>query len=146
MTHVHQKLLSLLHFTLLTLHFTPPLPTHPVLSPLDYITLFRTGDHPTGAVLHPSLTLHAASSSSSLNVHWIPAVSDSQRHLSQEPAAKTEDDASKKGPNLVKDSQKKSSGSCWEWCCLDVDFSNLCHQTSFTALYCILPKIKTTLH
>lgn len=34
-------------------------------------------------------------------------MSDNQRHLSQEPAAQTEEEASKKGPNLVKDSEKK---------------------------------------
>lgn len=120
----------------------PPLPTHPLLSPLDCTTPFGTGDPPRGPVLHPSLALRAASSSSSLNPYWNPAVSDNQRHLSQEPAAQTMEDTAKKGPNSLKDSQKNPSGSCWELFCVDVDFSNPCHQTSLTALYHILPKIK----
>lgn len=45
-----------------------------------------TGDPPRGPVLNPSLTLHAASSSVSLDLHWNPDVSDNQRHLSREPA------------------------------------------------------------
>ncbi len=111
--HMFTKNSSLCFISLhLTLHFTP-IPTHPFLSPLAPTTPFGTGDRPRGPVLNPSLTLHAASSSSSLNPYWNPIVSDNQRHLSQEPAAQTEEDAWKKGPNWVKDSEKKPRDSCW---------------------------------
>lgn len=96
MTHVHLKNSSVCFISLLlTLHFTPSLTIHPFhLRFSPPITAFGTGDPPRRPVLNPSLTLHAASSSSSLNPHWNPLVSDNQRHLSQEPAAQANDDAS----------------------------------------------------
>lgn len=42
-----------------------------------------------------------------------PVVSDNRRHLSHKPAAPTEEDASKKGLNSVKASEKKPRGTCW---------------------------------
>lgn len=85
---------------LLALNFTPLLPTHPLFfSSGPPTTRSWTGDSPRGPVLNPSLTSCAAPSSSSLKALWNPAVIDNQRHLSQEPAAKTEMDDSKKGPN-----------------------------------------------
>ncbi|KAK1880030.1 Pyranose 2-oxidase, partial [Dissostichus eleginoides] len=62
---------------------------------------------PEGRFFNPSVTHHAAPSSSSLTPYCNTDVSDNQRHLSPEPAAQTEEDASQKGPNSVKDSQKK---------------------------------------
>lgn len=124
---------------LLTLNFTPLLPTHPLFfSSGPPTTRSWTGDPPRGPVLNPSLTSRTASSSSSLKALWNPVVSDNQWHLSQEPAAQTEMDVSKKGPNSGEDSEKKPRGSCWGRL-----FKSYPSNKSDSIGFSLLPNIKT---
>lgn len=90
----------LLHFNLShpPFHSSSSKPPVPFLLWLRHHSV-RNRWSPRGPVLNPSLTLHAAFSSSSLKpplklcCEWQP-----ERHLSQEPAAQTEEDTSKKCP------------------------------------------------
>lgn len=87
MTHVHQRALSLLHLTLLTLHFTSLLPAHSFHSHLAPTFPFRTGDPPVGRFYILHWTLFGAFSSGCLNHDWNLVVSHNHRHLSHEPGA-----------------------------------------------------------
>lgn len=87
MTHVHQRALSLLHFTLLTLHFTSLLLAHSFHSHLAPTIPFRTGDPPEGRFYILHLTVFGVFSSGCLNHDWNLVVIHNYRHLSHEPGA-----------------------------------------------------------
>lgn len=147
MTHVHCKLLSLLHFILLTLHFTPPLPIHPFLSPLTSTTPFGTGDPPRGPVLHPSLTLHYVS----LLVFSQPLLETLLWVTTRDICPKSRQNKLRRTPQGKVQTQwktvRRSQESAVEDDCVQKStFHNISVKLGLTPLYSMLQSLKTILH
>lgn len=118
-THVHWKACLLASFPPHpSFHSSSPNPSSP-FSFSPYHSIRNRWSHQRASFIpFTYCTHHAVFSSSSLNPHWSSIVSDNQRHLSQEPAAQTREDASKRGPNsgkTVETSQGTAAEDDFKW-------------------------------